>query len=98
VFVAAAEFDLLLGDVRSLKQKRAVVRPIVAALRRQEVAAAEVRYADLHRRAVVAVATVAPTARMCAQVLDRCEDLVAGRPEVELLSVRRRLFGDEDEE
>jgi uncharacterized protein YlxP (DUF503 family) len=75
-----------------------VVRPIVAALRRQEVAASEVRYADRHRRAVVAAATVARTARGCQQVLDRCEDLVARRPEVELLSVRRRLFGDEDEE
>ena len=29
-------------------------------------------------------------------VLDRCERLVAGRPEVELLSVRRRLHSDED--
>jgi uncharacterized protein YlxP (DUF503 family) len=29
-------------------------------------------------------------------VLDRCERLVAARPEVELLSVRRRLHSDED--
>ena len=50
-------FDLLLGDVRSLKQKRSVVRPIVAELRRTyAVAAAEIGYHELHRRAEVGVA------------------------------------------
>ncbi|MGH8882507.1 MAG: DUF503 domain-containing protein, partial [Stackebrandtia sp.] len=29
-------------------------------------------------------------------VLDACEKLVVGRPEIELLSVRRRVFGPED--
>jgi uncharacterized protein YlxP (DUF503 family) len=29
-------------------------------------------------------------------VLDRCERLVAGRPEVDLLSVRRRIHGEDD--
>jgi hypothetical protein len=96
VFVATLNLDLLLGDVRSLKQKRAVVRPIVAALRRQEVAVAEVGHLDLYRRAEVAVAAVAPDARRCQDVLDRCERLVAQRPEVELLSARRRLIGGED--
>ena len=58
------ELDLLLGDVHSLKEKRAVVRPIVAELRRRfEVAAAEAGHLDLHRRALVGVAVVAPDAR-----------------------------------
>ncbi|NIR42370.1 MAG: DUF503 family protein, partial [Actinobacteria bacterium] len=30
MFIGTLSFDLLLGDVRSLKQKRSVVRPIVA--------------------------------------------------------------------
>ncbi len=30
------------------------------------------------------------------EVLDRCERLVAARPEVELLSVRRRFHGEDD--
>jgi hypothetical protein len=29
-------------------------------------------------------------------VLDRCERLVAARPELELLSARRRMIGPED--
>jgi len=97
LFVGTAEFDLLLGDVRSLKQKRSVVRPIVAELqRRYAVAAAECGALDRHRRAAVGVAVVAADARHCGEVLDGCERLVAGHPEVELLSVRRRLYGGDD--
>ena len=54
------------------------------------VTAAEAGHLDLHRRAEVGVAVVAGepgTSSRCST----CERLVAGRPEVELLSVRRRL-------
>jgi hypothetical protein len=98
MFVGTLELDLLLGDVRSLKGKRAVVRPIVAELRRRfDVAAAEAGHLDLHRRAIVGVAVVAPDAGHCGEVLDACERLVAARPETELLSAHRRLLGSEDE-
>ena len=54
MFTGTLTADLLLGDVHSLKGKRAVVRPIVAELRRRfAVAAAEVGDHDLHRRAQV---------------------------------------------
>ena len=97
MYVGTLELDLLLGDVHSLKEKRAVVRPIVAELRRRyDVAAAEAGHLDLHRRAVVGVAVVAADAGHCREVLDACERLVAGRPEVELLSARQRLYGDDD--
>jgi uncharacterized protein YlxP (DUF503 family) len=97
MFVGTLELDLLLGDVHSLKEKRSIVRPIVAELRRRfEVAAAEAGAMDLHRRATVGVAVVAPDAAHCREVLDACERLVAGRPEIELLSAHRRLIGPED--
>jgi uncharacterized protein len=97
MFVGTMECDLLLGDIASLKQKRSVVRPIVAELRRRfDVAVAETGVSDLHRRALIGVAVVAADAVHCRDVLDACERLVAGRPEVELLSTRRRLYGDED--
>jgi hypothetical protein len=35
VWIGWLEFDLLLGDVHSLKQKRSVVRPIIAELQRR---------------------------------------------------------------
>lgn len=79
-----------------MKTKRSYVRPIVAALRKFEVSVAEVGALDRHGRAEIGVAVVAAEPRHVGEVLDSCERLVAGRPEVELLSVRRRLHGDED--
>jgi uncharacterized protein YlxP (DUF503 family) len=97
VFVGALELDLLLGDVHSLKEKRSIVRPIVAELkRRYDVAAAEAGHLELHRRALLGVAVVAADPAHCGEVLESCERLVAGRPEVELLSAHRRLFGTDD--
>ena len=76
MFTGSLVADLLLGDVRSLKEKRSVVRPVVAELRR--------RYA------------VAADAAHVTELLDACERLIADRPEVQLLAVRRQLFSDTD--
>lgn len=95
--VGSLQFDLLLGEVHSLKEKRSVVRPIVAELRRRfEVSAAETGAQDRHRRCELAVAVVASDHAHVVAVLDGCERLVAGRPEVELLAVRRRVLDDDD--
>jgi uncharacterized protein YlxP (DUF503 family) len=98
VYVAALTLDVLLGDVHSLKGKRAVVRPLVAELRRRYpgVAVAETGHLDLHRRAEIGVAVVSATAANAMSVLTECERLVAGHPEIELLSARQRLFNEED--
>ena len=97
MYIETAFFDLLLpGDSRSLKQKRSYLRPIIAMLRRYEVSVAEVGDHDLHGRAQIGVAVVAPDAEQARAVIDTCENQVAGRPEVELLSVKRRLYGDDD--
>ncbi|UGY93897.1 DUF503 domain-containing protein [Streptomyces gobiensis] len=98
MYVGTLSFDLLLGDVRSLKQKRSVVRPIIAELQRKcAVSVAEVGEQDLYRRAVIGLAVVSGNAAHATEVLDRCERLVAGRPEVELLSARRRFHTEEDD-
>ncbi|GLI00391.1 DUF503 domain-containing protein [Phytohabitans aurantiacus] len=97
MYTGTAVFDVLLpGDSRSLKEKRSYVRPIIAALRRFEVSVAEVGALDLHARAEIGVAVVAAEPRHVGEVLDSCERAVAGRPELELLSVRRRLHGDDE--
>lgn len=97
MFTGSLALDLLLGDVHSLKEKRSVVRPIVAELKRKhDVSAAEAGHLDLHRRALVGVAVVAADAQHVRDVLDACERLVAARPEVELLSARQQLFGADD--
>ena len=97
MFTGTLEFDVVLpSDSRNLKAKRAYVRPVVAALRRLEVSAAEVGALDLLGRAEIGVATVANTAGHVGEVLDACERLVAARPELELLAVRRRLHSSTD--
>jgi hypothetical protein len=98
MYVGTLALDVLLGDVHSLKQKRSVVRPVLADLRRRfAVAAAEAGFVELHRRALLGVAVVAADPGHCAQVLDSCERAVAERPELEVLSARRRIYSEEDE-
>jgi uncharacterized protein YlxP (DUF503 family) len=99
VYVGALTLDLLLGDVRSLKQKRSAVRPIVAEVRRRFPAASvgETGHLDLHRRTEIGVAVVSSTAAHAVEVLAACERFIAGRPEIELLSARHQLFHDEEE-
>jgi uncharacterized protein YlxP (DUF503 family) len=97
MFVGALELDVLLGDVHSLKQKRSVVRPVLAELRRRfEVAVAEAGHLDLHRRALIGVSCVGADAAHVVDVLERCERSVAARPELDLLSARLRMLGPED--
>ena len=97
MWTGTLELDLLLGDVHSLKGKRSVVRPLVAEIRRRhDVAVAEVDHVDLHRRTVVGVAAVSADQAHVTDVLDAVERMVAGRPEVELLSARRAVRSSDD--
>ena len=97
MWIGWLELDLLLGDVHSLKEKRSVVRPIVAELQRRfSVSAAEVDGLDLHRRTTVGVALVAADRHHVVEVLDGAERLVAARPESELLQARRGLRTSDD--
>lgn len=99
MYVGALTLDVLLGDVRSLKQKRSLVRPLIAEVHRKfpGVAVGETGHLDLHRRAEIGIAVVSSTAANAVHVLEACERFVAGRPEIELLSARQRLLTDEGE-
>src|SRR5699024_3534054 len=81
------EFDILLGDVHSLKAKRSVVRPIIADIRRHfQVFAAEVEDAQLHRRTVIGISLVSSDRSHVEETLTKIEEFVARRPEIDLLS------------
>jgi uncharacterized protein YlxP (DUF503 family) len=98
MWIGWTEFDLLLGDVHSLKEKRAVLRPLVAELRKAtEASVAEVGDQDLHRRAEIGIAVTAGSAGWITDVLDRAERVVAERPDVTVLAERRRLLRSDDE-
>ncbi|MFI5427729.1 DUF503 domain-containing protein [Aeromicrobium sp. UC242_57] len=98
MWIGWLELDLLLGDVHSLKTKRSLVRPLLSDLRRTfTVAAAETGSLDLHRRAGVGVSLVAADSQHVIDVLDKVEDFVARRPELDLLSAHRRIVSSTDE-
>ncbi len=98
MWIGWMEFDLLLGDVHSLKEKRGILRPLIAGLRRRtEAAVAEVGLHDLHRRAAIGISVVGADVSHVRDVLDRAERYVAEEhPEITLLAAHRGLSSSED--
>jgi uncharacterized protein YlxP (DUF503 family) len=98
MWIGWIEFDLLLGDVHSLKEKRAIIRPLLAGLsRRTEAAVAEVDFHDLHRRTAIGLSVVGADAAHVRAVLDHAERYVTEQhPEVTLLAAHRGLSSSED--
>jgi uncharacterized protein YlxP (DUF503 family) len=91
VVVGALEFQLHLPDVHSLKEKRAVVRPIVDGARhRYAVSAAEVDQHDKWQRAALGFAAVAGSEAHVREVLDAVERFVWSFPEIEVIDSTRR--------
>lgn len=88
VHAAALCFDLHVPQSRSLKAKRAAIRPIVDGLRhRFHVSVAEVDHQDQWQRAAIAVALVAPTDAQLREIITTVERFVDAAPDVELLDV-----------
>jgi uncharacterized protein YlxP (DUF503 family) len=86
VHAAAVRFDLHIPQSRSLKAKRAAIRPIVDGLRhRFKVSVAEVDYLDQWQRAAIGVAVVANSARHVQDVVDQIERFVFAAADIELL-------------
>jgi uncharacterized protein len=91
VHAAAVHFDLRLPQAHSLKEKRAIIRPILEGCRRRyQVAAAEVDHQDSWQRAGLAMSTVSATAGHVDEVLDGVERFVWSFPEVEVIAAERR--------
>jgi uncharacterized protein YlxP (DUF503 family) len=83
-------FDLRLPACHSLKEKRAVIKPILDGARhRYSVAAAEVGDQEKWQRSALGVAAVAATPGHVTEVLDAVERFVWSFPEVEVLSSDR---------
>lgn len=97
MWIGWIEFDILLGDVQSLKEKRSIIRPLLADIkRRYDVSVAEVGDHDQYRRSQVGAGLVAADRAHLVEVLDAVERFVAARPEIDLLSARQRDHHSED--
>lgn len=95
MYVAHLEVELHIPLSHSLKDKRAVVRPILdGARRRFQVAAAEVGYQGKWQRTSLGFAAVGGELDHLAEVLERVERFVWSFPEVEVLGSSRGVTGD----
>ncbi len=90
MFVLALDLDLHLPECRSLKAKRAVLRPVTDGLRaRFRVSVAEVGEQDRWQRARVGVAVVGATVGHVEDVMDEVERFVWAQPGLDVLSCNR---------
>lgn len=95
--VAALTVELHLPASHSLKDKRAVVKPILEGCRhRFGVAAAEVEWQELWQRAALGVAAVSSTVQQVTSVLDAVERFVWSFPEVEVTGCTRDWMETEE--
>lgn len=96
VYLGALELDVLLGDVRSLAEKKSMVGPVLNSLQRFGVSAAETGEQERIRRSLFGIAAAGHDVDWVHDKLDECERHIAERSDLELLAVRRRIFGPED--
>jgi uncharacterized protein len=97
VHAAALRIELYLRESRSLKAKRAIVRPVVEGMyKRHRVSVSEVDHHDDWHLATVGVAAVAPSHAHLRDVLDDVERFVWSFPEVEVLRVDRLWIEEEE--
>jgi uncharacterized protein YlxP (DUF503 family) len=86
---AIVQFELHIPSSRSLKEKRAVVKPIVEGIRsRFSLSVAEVGFQDKWQRALIGFAVVSDSYGHAAEVVDTVERWVWSRPDVEVSSFR----------
>jgi uncharacterized protein len=85
VHVAVIRIELHIPSSRSLKEKRAVLRPIVEGMRhRFSLSVAETDFQDKWQRAEIGVAVVSATAGHAQEVVDTVERWVWSRADVEV--------------
>lgn len=89
--VLSLELDLHVPASRSLKHKRAAIRPVLDGIRhRYPVAVAETGHQDKWQRAEVGVAAISDSASHVEALIDDVERFVWSFPELEVVeSVRR---------
>ena len=77
--------ELHIPTSRSLKEKRAVLRPIVEGIRhRFQISVAEVGYQEKWQRALIGMAVVSDSYGHAVEVVDNVERWVWSKPDVEV--------------
>jgi uncharacterized protein YlxP (DUF503 family) len=98
MIVCALRIELYLPTVHSLKEKRAVIRPIIDGARhRHHVAAAETGHHDRWQRAEIGMAVVGGSTAHVREVAYAVERFVWSFPEAEVISIERAWLDPDDE-
>ncbi len=96
IHVSLLAVDMRLPACRSLKEKRAVVKPIIESARRRFlVTAAEVDFQDLRGRAKLAFAVVSSSPAVADHVLDEVDRFIWSHVEIDSITSERYYFDDE---
>jgi len=86
VHAVAYEVEIRIPDAHSLKDRRQVVRSVLAVAReRFHVSAAEVGHQNTWQRATLGFAVVASDVRIAEQTVDEIDRYLWSRPELEVL-------------
>jgi hypothetical protein len=95
--VAIVRIELHIPSSRSLKEKRAVLKPIVEGMRhRFSLSVAETDFQDKWQRAEIGVAVVSSTASHAREVVDSVERWVWSRPDIEVSRFETEWPGGDD--
>ena len=91
--VAVARIEFLLSDIRSLKEKRSVLRRLVDRTQNQfNAAVAEVDSMDEHRSAVIGVAVVSNDRRHANTMIDEIAGFLRGMRDASVTEVRSEVI------
>ena len=90
--IAAMTFRLHAPWVHSLKEKRMIVKSIVAKLQNKfHVSAAEIDEQDIHQIIVIGVAAIVPHNAMADSLMDEISAFVVENTEAEILDEMREI-------
>ena len=90
--IAAITFRLHAPWVHSLKEKRMIVKSLVAKLQnRFRVSAAEIDEQDTHQIIVIGVAAIVPHNAMADSLMDKISSFVEDNTEAEILDEEREI-------
>lgn len=90
--IATITFKLHAPWVHSLKEKRMIVKSLVAKLQNKfHVSAAEISEQDIHQTIVIGVATIVPHNAMADSLMDEISQFVEENCEAEILDEQREI-------
>ncbi len=91
--IGVCKVKLYLPESQSLKEKRRIIKSLIARLKnRFNVAVAEIEALDLHQSAVIGAVSVANEVKFVNQILSQCVKFIEGNSSVVLVDYETEFF------